>query len=278
MFGKKTDFFTDKIAIVTGAASGIGRALSYEMGNMGAVVIAADINLEGAEKTASFIKSNGGRAHARYLDVTKTGEVEGLIEKTVKEEGRIDYMFNNAGIGIAADMRDMDLGHWRKIVDVNLWGVIYGTLAAYRVMVDQGFGHIVNTASLAGLVPIPITTAYTMTKHGVVGLSAALRAEASDLGVKVSVVCPGMIDTDIIYSGLLLNVERKDALDSLKLKLMDPAKAARLILSGVRKNRSIIKVTLHARIFWWLFRISPSLFYPICLQSVKDFRKIRREA
>lgn len=216
------------------------------MGRIGAEVFVADINLKGAEKTASFITTNGGRAHARYLDVTKIGEVQVLIEKTVKEEGRIDYMFNNAGIGIAGEVRDMDMGHWRETVDVNLWGVIYGTLAAYRVMVDQGFGHIVNTASLAGLVPIPITTAYTMTKHGVVGLSAALRAEASNLGVKVSVVCPGVIDTDILYSGLVLKAERKEALDNLKLKPMNVAKAARSILSGVRKNRSIIKVTLHA--------------------------------
>lgn len=278
MLGKKTDFFSDKIAIVTGAASGIGRALSFEMGRMGAVVIAADINLEGAKETASHIKSKGGRAYARYLDVTKIGEVEGLIEKTVKEEGRIDYMFNNAGIGIAGEVRDMDLGHWRETVDVNLWGVIYGTLAAYRVMTGQGFGHIVNTASLAGLVPIPITTAYTMTKHGVVGFSKALRAEASNLGVKVSVVCPGVIDTDILYSGLVLKAENKEALDNLKLKPMNVTKAARSILSGVRKNRSAIVVTLHARVFWWIFRLSPTLFYPICLKSVKDFRKIRREA
>jgi short-subunit dehydrogenase len=188
-------------------------------------------------------------------------------------------MFNNAGIGIAADVRDMDMEHWQEIININLMGVIYGTLAAYKVMTGQGFGHIVNTASLAGLVPIPITTAYTMTKHGVVGLSLALRAEAKALGVKVSVVCPGMVDTNIIHSGLLINVDRKEAIDSikLKLKLMDPARAARSILKGVRKNRSIIKVTLHARIFWWLFRINSSLFYPFCLQSVKDFRKMRGE-
>ena len=275
--GKKADFFSDKVAIITGAASGIGRTVSFEMAKKGAVIIAADKNLEGVNETAPYIKKNGGRAHARYLDVTKPDEVEGLVKKTVAEQGRIDYMFNNAGIGVAGEVRDMDIRHWRETVDVNLWGVIYGTLTAYRVMIDQGFGHIVNTASLAGLVPIPITTAYTMTKHGVVGLSVALRAEASNLGVKVSVVCPGVINTDILYSGLVLKAERKEALDNLKLKPMNVAKAARSILKSVRKNRSIIKVTLHARIFWWLFRISPALFYPICLQSVKDFRKIRKE-
>jgi short-subunit dehydrogenase len=104
-------------------------------------------------------------------------------------------MLNNAGIALGGEVRDMDLEHWRRILDVNLWGVIHGTTAAYQVMVKQGFGHIVNTASLGGLIPEPMATAYATTKHAVVGLSTSLRAEAAELRVKVSVVCPGFVQT-----------------------------------------------------------------------------------
>jgi NAD(P)-dependent dehydrogenase (short-subunit alcohol dehydrogenase family) len=127
--------------------------------------------------------------------------VQELVDETVRDYGRLDYMFNNAGIGMGGEVRDMDLEHWRRVLEVNLWGVTCGTSAAYEEMVRQGFGHIVNTASLAGLIPLPMVAAYCATKHAVVGLSASLRAEAAALGIKVSVVCPGFVETGIFRSG-----------------------------------------------------------------------------
>ncbi len=134
--------FKDKVAIVTGGASGIGRELCRQLGGHGATVIVADVNREGAEEAASSIAgSTAGRARAAHLDVTDAEEVRKLIRDTAAEFGRLDYMFNNAGIAIGGDARDMDWEHWRRILDINLMGVIYGSRAAYSVMVEQGFGH-----------------------------------------------------------------------------------------------------------------------------------------
>ena len=216
------DGFKDKVAIVTGGASGIGRELCRQLGGHGATVIVADINREGAEEAASSIAgSTPGRARGVFLDVTQAEGVRKLIQDTATEFGRLDYMFNNAGIASGGEMRDMDWEHWRRMLDINLMGVIYGARAAYSVMVEQGFGHIVNTASGAGLFPIANSTPYVTTKHGVVGLSRSLRAEGADLGVKVSVVCPAMVDMlpvslcrCQVLSGLLLSLLRTELIQS----------------------------------------------------------------
>lgn len=269
--------FDKKIAIVTGAASGIGRAVSKELAKNGAHVICADIDVKGAKVVAAAIVKNNGVAEAVGLDVTNEKAVAGLIERVAKEHGRLDYIFNNAGIGIGGEVRDTTLYHWRKVVDVNLWGVIYGTHAAYSLMVEQGFGHIVNTASLAGLIQTPINTSYCMTKFAVVGLSTSLRTEGKDLGVKVSAICPGVIETNIFHKSEILKADRDEAMANVKLKIMDVDKAARLILKGVKKNKSLIVITTHAHVLWWMQRLIPSIVEILCLKPVRDFRKIRKD-
>ncbi len=189
------DIFRDKVAIVTGGASGIGHMLCQELCRLGALVVVADVDSRGAEEVASAILKAGGRARAAFLDVSRVESVRGLVDEILSEHGRLDYMFNNAGIAIVGELRDMSLEHWQRIIDVNLWGVIYGTTAAYSIMARQGSGHIINTASLAGLIGYPASTAYAATKSAVIGLSTSLRAEAAGLGVKVSVVCPGYVQT-----------------------------------------------------------------------------------
>jgi NAD(P)-dependent dehydrogenase (short-subunit alcohol dehydrogenase family) len=172
--------FENKIAIVTGGASGIGRALCQELAQRGARVVVADINAPAAHQVASALTGAHQQAVSACVDVSQEQSVQTLVYETVAQYGRLDYMFNNAGIGLVADLRDMTLEHWRRIVDINLWGVIYGTTAAYHIMLQQGAGHIVNTASAAGLFPsAALGTAYTATKHAVVGLSTAFRPEAA---------------------------------------------------------------------------------------------------
>ena len=213
------EHYKDKIAIVTGGASGIGRALCEELGRRGAQVVVADINMEGAERTASTITAAGGRVRAVHVDVTKAEDVRRLIQETASAHGRLDFMFNNAGIVTVGEVRDMDLGHWHRILDINLMGVIYGTTAAYALMIKQGFGHIVNTASAAGLGPFPLLASYVMTKHAVVGLSTTLRLEGAGLGVKVSVVCPGFVRTEI-FNTPMVNAPREEVVSKIPPRMI----------------------------------------------------------
>ena len=267
--------FKDKIAIVTGGASGIGRALCNELGVRGSVVIVADINMAGAQEAATAICQRGGQAYARHADVSDKGSVDRLVENTIAEHQRLDYMFNNAGISVTGDARDLHLEHWRRVIDVNLWGVIHGTTAAYAIMLGQGAGHIVNTASMAGLMPFPTNIPYSTTKHAVVGLSLSLRAEAADLGIKVSVVCPGYVQSNIYQAATMLDVPRERVLAMIPFRLMDTAKAARRILHGVTRNQAVIVFPSHARFLWWLYRLNILLLSPLGSKVIRDFRSLR---
>jgi NAD(P)-dependent dehydrogenase (short-subunit alcohol dehydrogenase family) len=274
------DHFENKVAIVTGGASGIGRALCEELGQReAAMVVVADINAEGAGQVASAINTAGGQARAAHLDVSRAEDVQKLIDETALEHGRLDFMFNNAGIALGGEVRDTDLEHWQRILDVNLWGVIYGTKAAYQVMVKQGFGHIVNTASLGGLIPEPMATAYATTKHAVVGLSTSLRAEAAELGVNVSVVCPGFVQTRALDTATYVGIKREDAISEMSssMKMMDAADCARVILRGVERNKAIMTDTALTRLLWWLYRLSPAVLGPFLQKGVSDMRALRIE-
>ena len=269
--------FNDKVAIVTGGASGIGRALCEELARSGAVVVVADKNLDGANQTAALAVAAGGRATSAALDVSDSEQVFGLVDRVVREHGRLDFMFNNAGIGVGGEVRDIPLANWARIVEVNLNGVVYGSLAAYRFMVEQGSGHIVNTASLAGLIPSPTLTPYSMTKHAVVGLSTSLRAEAAGLGVRVSVVCPAFINTGIYSASLISNASAEDMVARVPFKMISADQAVRAILRGVLRNRSIIVFPFYGRILWRLYRLNPWLLAPLVRQTVTNFRTARIE-
>lgn len=247
--------FRGKTAIVTGGASGLGRELCLELALAGARVFVSDINLEGAEATARMIAESGGGAEAVKTDVRDPGEVQALVDRAAAE-GPVDYMFNNAGIIMFGEFRDMSLDDWRDFVESDVMSVIYGTKSAYEVMIRQGQGHIVNTASIFGVFPFTLATGYTAVKQAVVGLSLALRPEAAGLGVKVSVACPGSIDTEVRKSYRVLKADR-EAFNTYIQKQIAPNPAAKRILKAVSRNKGLIVFPWYDAVFYWLYRIYP---------------------
>ena len=250
--------FNGKVTIVTGGASGIGRALCEELARRGAQVLVADISAEAAAAVAAGIQATGGAASAHAVDVTDAGQVQGLVQRAATEHQRLDFMFNNAGISVCGETRDLDLADWKRVIDINLMGVIHGTLAAYRVMVRQGSGHIINTSSMAGLTPMPLNAPYSAAKHAVVGLSTTLRHEARALGVNVSVVCPSGVLTPMLKSTKCVGIS-SEFFDRFPVRLLDPDSAARAILRGVERNHEFILFPFHAHVLWRLYRLYPPL-------------------
>ncbi|HKN00724.1 MAG TPA: SDR family oxidoreductase [Candidatus Binataceae bacterium] len=265
--------FENKVAIVTGGGSGIGKALCAELAHRGSVVIVADVNEDWARQVASAIAQKGLHASPARVDVSNEEDVCRLIRKTVSDYGRVDYMFNNAGIAIGGDARDLSTEQWRRVLDVNLYGAIYGTMAAYRVMVKQGHGHIINTASATGLLPQPGNAPYCTSKHGIVGLSLSLRCEGADLGVKVSAVCPGRVETNILQSAVIVNIPREQVI--ARFRLMSATKAAHVILRGVARNQALIVFPLSIRLAWRVYRLVPRAADPIGVRIMRNLRRIR---
>jgi NAD(P)-dependent dehydrogenase (short-subunit alcohol dehydrogenase family) len=249
------DLFKDKIAIVTGGASGIGKCVCEGLAGRGVKLVLADLNLPLAEQTAAGIKAAGGQVSAVKLDVTDHLAVQALVDQTAAEHGRLDYMFNNAGVVVIGEARDYSYADWRQVIDVDFLGVVNGVAAAYPLMCRQGFGHLVNTASAAGLIPTVYMASYTASKYGVVGLSHTLRQEGAGLGVKVTAICPGLIKTPI-YESPTRKIDRDKVLEKAP-QGMDAQKCARAILKGVERNSPTIVITAEARLGYPIYRLFP---------------------
>ncbi len=268
--------FRDKVTIVTGGASGIGRAISEKMAAAGALLVIADINLAQAQIVAQQINSVGGRAEAVQTDVSQYEQVKKLIDDTFAQYGRLDYMFNNAGFAIVGEVQDLTIEHWEKQLSVNLMGVIYGTTEAYRLMVKQGFGHIVNTASLAGLIGFPSGVPYATSKHAVWGLSRSLRAEGRVYGVKVTAICPGFVESSIYDSAVRVNTPNEEFRKAIPFKIIPTAQAANAILKGVLADQEVIVFPFYARLSWWVSVNFPALTRFFYARSVKKYRDSKK--
>jgi NAD(P)-dependent dehydrogenase (short-subunit alcohol dehydrogenase family) len=278
-----SDSLREKIAIVTGGGSGIGEALCVELARRGARVVVADIDTGDAGRVAAAITDNGGRATASTVDVASEPEVRYLVEDSAAAYGRLDYLFNNAGIAIGGDARDLTLDHWHRVLDVDLYGVLHGMRAAYPIMARQGFGHIVNTSSAGAFFPAPGNAPYCTAKHALVGLSLSLRLEGADLGVKVSCVCPGFVRTNVYQNAQAVNitlpagVSREQAAGA-PAKMMEPSRAAQIILDGVARNQAMIVFPASIR---WARRAAglfPRVSDRYLLRQMREQRKYRTAA
>jgi len=273
------DSLTGQVAIVTGGGSGIGEGLCLELARRGAQVVVADVNGADAERVAAAIADHGGQATASTVDVAREEDVRRLVEDTASAHGRLDYLFNNAGIAIGGDARDLTLDHWQRVLDVDLFGVLHGMRAAYPIMARQGFGHIVNTSSADAFFPHPGNAPYCTAKHALVGLSLSLRLEGADLGVKVSCVCPGFVRTNIYRNAEVVNRVLPPGVPLEKLAgapatMMEPSRAAQVILDGVARNRALIVFPASIR---WLRRANqlfPRLIERELLRQSRRQRKM----
>lgn len=269
--------YDQKVAIVTGGAGGLGRALCAALGARRAVVVVADLDEAAAERVALEARERRERAEARRVDVARADELDALVDAVVARHGRLDYLFNVAGVAVIGEIRDVPSVHWRAVLDVSLMGVVNGTTSAYRVMRAQGHGRIVNVASLAGLIPFPTAAPYAAAKHAVVGLTLSLRAEAAALGVDVHLVCPGFLETGLYDAATVVRARREDLLNWLPFRRLTPDRAAAITLDGIARNRSVIVFPLHARLLWTLGRLHPRLLDPFLAKAVRRFRRSRIE-
>jgi NAD(P)-dependent dehydrogenase (short-subunit alcohol dehydrogenase family) len=262
MSGKE---LTGKVAIVTGGASGIGRAMAEDLAGRGVEVVLADRQTGLAEEVAGSIRANGGRAQVTELDVRDAVSFRRVAKETRRRAGRIDYLFNNAGIAVGGEVAGYTQADWDDVLDVNLRGVTHGIQAVYPAMIAQGSGHIVNTASMAGLVATPGEGSYTAAKYAVVGLTRALRLEAARYGVRASALCPGAIRTPILtggrYGRLNMGGAKEEQILRLweKMRPMPPRVFARKAIDAVLRNDAIIVIPGWWKALWYLDRLSPSL-------------------
>jgi NAD(P)-dependent dehydrogenase (short-subunit alcohol dehydrogenase family) len=268
--------FFNKVCIVTGGASGLGRELCKQLAASGASVVLADVDEAHVQAVGAEIVQTGGKARAIQVDVTDAGSVQALIEGTAAEFGRIDYLFNNAGIAIGGEIRDLSLDAWRRVIETNLFGIIHGIYFAYPFMIRQGSGHIVNTSSVFGMVPVPLNSPYVGSKFAVFGISHSLAAEARAFGIDVSVVCPGYIHTAMIDHLNSVDADTKDVVAQIPVKLVAPEKAAQIVLAGVARKRTVIAFPAYVDRLAFLHRSRPAQFMRLALKQVDQFRKIER--
>ncbi|MFE6159003.1 SDR family oxidoreductase [Streptomyces sp. NPDC056486] len=264
--GKHADRFGGQLVLVTGAGSGIGRATAFAFAEAGARVVAVDRDAESAARTAEMSRLVGApEAWGETVDVTDEQAMEKLAEKVAREYGIVDVLVNNAGIGLSGSFLDTSAEDWKKVLDVNLWGVIHGCRLFGKQMAERGQGgHIVNTASAAAYQPSKALPAYSTSKAAVLMLSECLRAELAGKGIGVSAICPGLVNTNITATARFAGVDaeeekrrQKKASRLYGLRNYPPEKVADAILRAVVKNQAVVPVTPEARGAHLMSRFTP---------------------
>ncbi|CDO90033.1 acetoin dehydrogenase [Mycobacterium triplex] len=264
--------FAGKVAVVTGAGSGIGQALAVELGRSGASLAISDVNTEGLAQTEEQLKAIGAPVKADRLDVSEREAFLAYADEVNDHFGKVNQIYNNAGIAFIGDIEVSQFKDIERVMDVDFWGVVNGTKAFLPHLIASGDGHVVNISSVFGLFSVPSQAAYNAAKFAVRGFTEALRQEMWVAGhpVKVTTVHPGGIKT-----GIARNATAAEGLDAAELaKAFDkkmasttPEKAARVILEGVRKNKARVLVGTDAKILDALVRLTGSgyqrLFAPV---------------
>lgn len=248
-------------AVVTGAGSGLGRALARGLAARGTTVVVSDLREEGARATADAIVAAGGKAHVVLCDVSRASDVERLAAEATRL-GDVDLVVNNAGIGAAGEIGVASLDDWRRAIEVNLLGVVHGCHYFVPGMRARRRGHVLNVASAAAFGSAPTMGAYNATKAAVVSLSETLAAEAGADGVGVTVLCPGFFKTEILTGaiGTMSAQQRRFVETQMARSKHDADAIARLALAAVEAGKLYAVPHAEVRWLWRVKRLSPTLF------------------
>jgi len=265
-----TDFFRGKKAVVTGAGSGIGRALALALAERGCDIAVTDIRQERLDHVVEELRARGVDAAGWRVDHSRQEEVASFADSYFREWSRVDILCSNAGVGLGARFLETTLEDWEWVLGVNLWGCIYMMHFFLPRMVEGGGGSVLITCSDAGLFSIPGMAAYQTSKYGVMGLGETLRMELYEQNIRVSLLCPGIINTNIIEDGRvrLLNSKGRDSRAAIQKfyreKGVDPSVVAEAGLRALEKDRGITMVPWpHSGPQYLLKRLSPSLYHGI---------------
>lgn len=254
--------FSGKVVVITGAGSGIGRSTAILFARLGAKVHVVDLQAARAESVRSTIEAAGGQAVAHEVDCSDAAAVEAIAESVFAEDGAVDVLHNNAGIGHAGNVEETPLEDWQRVFAINLMGTVNGIHAFVPRLLKQGRpAHIVNTASAAGLVAVARMAPYCASKFAVVGLTEALDAELASRGIRVSAICPGIINTKIVEDSVMRG-EMIETAEKAKVfyrkRGTSPDVVARAVVATVRRHRLIVPVPRwQVSPPWLLKRLSP---------------------
>lgn len=251
-----------RVAVVTGGGTGLGKGIATGLAQAGALVILAGRRQDVVEQATAEIRAGGGRAEGVALDVTRFSELPAFFETVSSRHGALDILVNNAGVGLGGDFLSTSIEDWQWVIGINLMGVVHGCKLFAPAMVERGHGHIVNIASAAGYYAAPDMTAYSASKHAVMGLSESLRAELAPRGIGVSAICPGIINTNIVASGRMRGSTgaAQDKIAALyRRRNYGPELVADAIVGAIEHNRAVTPVSPEAWMLYGAKRFTPGI-------------------
>jgi NAD(P)-dependent dehydrogenase (short-subunit alcohol dehydrogenase family) len=270
--------FANKVAAITGAGSGIGRALALDLASRSCQLALSDINEEGLEETATEVTARGVHVTTHKVDVADRHAVHQWADQVVADHGRVNLIFNNAGVAMGSTIEGTSYEDFEWLLNINLWGVVYGTKAFLPHLKDSGDGHIVNVSSIFGLAGVPTQGAYNAARFAVRGFTECLRQELdmTSSGVSATSVYPGGIKTSIARSARMnsnigdLGMDTQLSHEKFeKAFITSPEKAARTILRAVEKNQRRVLVGPDAYVYDWMVRLLPSRYQDVSRRFAK---------
>jgi short-subunit dehydrogenase len=256
--------FPGKRVFITGAGSGLGRALSIEFAKKGWNIVVSDINIERIKETIKLVTEAGGKGYELKCDVTKSVELEKAAKFVEEKFNGIDILINNAGVSAGGYFEKIPLDKWEWILNLNLKSIINGCRSFIPIMEQQNYSHIVNIASSAGIASLPEMSSYNVTKAGAISLSETLRVELTPKNIGVSVVCPTFFKSNLMDEFISTDERQKIIAEKFFEKSkISSGKIARDTIKAIEKNKLYVISQLDGKFVWWAKRHAPELYFKI---------------